>query len=46
MNDFIKILMDPFANYNKAFISIKDSKDLNDSRDLYYEDYYKLYDIN
>jgi hypothetical protein len=46
MNDFIKNLMDPFANYNKAFISIKDSKDLNDSRDLYYEDYYKLYDIN
>jgi hypothetical protein len=46
MNDFIKNLMDPFANYNKSFVSIKDSKDLNDSRDLYYEDYYKLYDIN
>jgi hypothetical protein len=42
MNDFIKNLMDPFANY-KAFINNKDSKD---TKDLYYDDYYKLYDIN
>ena len=38
MNDFISNLMDPFANYNKT------SK--NNSKELYYDDYRILYDID
>ena len=41
MNDFIKNLMDPFANYNH----IK-ATNTNNCKDLYYEDYCKLYDID
>jgi hypothetical protein len=39
MNDFIKNLMDPFANYNYKATTIHNSKE------LYYDDYRKLYDI-
>lgn len=38
MNDFIKNLMDPFANYNNS----KATK-MNNCRELYYEEYKKLY---
>jgi hypothetical protein len=41
MNDFIKNLMDPFANYNHIKIV-----NTNNCKDLYYEDYCKLYDID
>ena len=37
MNDFIKNLMDPFANYKATTI--------HNSKELYYDDYRKLYDI-
>lgn len=37
MNDFISNLMDPFANYNKAN---------KNNKDLYYDDYRILYDID
>ena len=40
MNEFINNLMDPFSNYDY----IKTSK-MNNCKDLYYEDYCKLYDI-
>jgi hypothetical protein len=39
MNDFIKNLMDPFANYNNS----KATK-MNNCRELYYEEYKKLYE--
>ena len=38
MNDFISNLMDPFANYNKV--------NKNKNKDLYYDDYRILYDID
>lgn len=38
MNDFISNLMDPFANYNKV--------NKNTNKDLYYDDYRILYDID
>ena len=41
MNDFIKNLMDPFANYNNSKV-VK----INNCRELYYEEYKKLYEIN
>ena len=41
MNEFINNLMDPFSNYDY----IKTSK-MNNCKDLYYEEYKKLYDIN
>ena len=41
MNDFIKNLMDPFSNYNYSKTS-----NMNNCKDLYYEDYCKLYEIN
>ena len=41
MNDFIKNLMDPFANYNHNKVT-----NTNNCKDLYYEDYCKLYDID
>jgi len=41
MNDFIKNLMDPFSNYNYSKTS-----NMNNCKDLYYEDYCKLYDID
>jgi hypothetical protein len=40
MNDFIKNLMDPFANYNHIKMV-----NTNNCKDLYYEDYCKLYEI-
>jgi len=40
MNEFINNLMDPFSNYEY----IKTSK-MNNCKDLYYEDYCKLYEI-
>lgn len=40
MNEFINNLMDPFSNYDY----IKTSK-MNNCKDLYYEDYCKLYEI-
>lgn len=48
MNDFIKNLMDPFANYNKGANlganSVANSGIGN--KDLYYDDYRKLYEID
>ena len=41
MNEFIKNLMDPFSNYDY----IKTSK-MNNCKDLYYQHYCKLYDID
>jgi len=41
MNDFIKNLMDPFANYNNSKMV-----NTNNCKDLYYEDYCKLYEID
>jgi hypothetical protein len=41
MNEFINNLMDPFSNYDY----IKTSK-MNNCKDLYYEEYKKLYEIN
>ena len=38
MNDFIKNLMDPFANYNSKIANI------NNNKHLYYDEYKKLYD--
>lgn len=40
MNDFIKNLMDPFANYNYK------KTNMNNCKELYYDDYCKLYDID
>ena len=40
MNDFIRNLMDPFANYNS-----KSNAAIHDSKKLYYDDYRILYDI-
>jgi len=40
MNDFIKNLMDPFANYNYKAMNIHNIKD------LYYDDYRKLYELD
>lgn len=40
MNDFIKNLMDPFANYNYK------AANMNNCKDLYYEEYCKLYDLD
>ena len=39
MNDFIKNLMDPFANYNNSKVA-----KINNCRELYYEEYKKLYE--
>lgn len=41
MNDFIRNLMDPFANYNH-----KSNTAIHNSKKLYYDDYRILYDIN
>jgi hypothetical protein len=41
MNDFIRNLMDPFANYNS-----KSNTAIHDSKKLYYDDYRILYDID
>ena len=41
MNDFIRNLMDPFANYNH-----KSNTAVHNSKKLYYDDYRILYDIN
>jgi hypothetical protein len=40
MNDFIRNLMDPFANYNH-----KSNTAVHNSKQLYYDDYRILYDI-
>lgn len=41
MNDFIRNLMDPFANYNS-----KSNAAIHNSKKLYYDDYRILYDID
>jgi hypothetical protein len=56
MNDFIKNLMDPFANYNKGSNSVANlvansvpNSGANSglgTKDLYYDDYRKLYEID
>ena len=40
MNNFIKNLMDPFSNYDYS-----KTANMNNCKDLYYQDYCKLYDI-
>jgi len=41
MNNFIKNLMDPFSNYDYS-----KTANMNNCKDLYYQDYCKLYEIN